>query len=282
MGAAPVVVVSALAGVTDALVAAAQFAEDGQADRAAAAAWALRSATPPSPGFPRRQPCAPARRGAAGVLELAGRVHALAVLRGGRRAARRGARRRRTGEQPDRPPRSPRSGSRAGRRAHRADHRRPAQRRRADMAGTCERQAIVRPPITVGRWPPGRFTGATAPASPPRSAAAGRTICRDLRRPSGTDKPDPPTSTACRPPTRVVRAAARQPQCRCGSVGAGPPGAKVLHPSMIPPAVKEHPGADPQSRRPDNAGTRITADAMPCRPPDCDRVQARRDRHRHH
>src|SRR6185436_8678856 len=82
-GDAPVVVVSALAGVTDALVAVAQFAEEGQGDRAAAAVRSLEerhvAVTVAITSDDNRARLLDEVRQE--FKELAGLVHALAVLR---------------------------------------------------------------------------------------------------------------------------------------------------------------------------------------------------------
>src|SRR6185503_19651091 len=227
-GTAPVVVVSALAGVTDKLVAIAQLAEEGEGARAAAEIEAL---------LERHLDVASAVTGASRAKllqevrcefqELTGLVHALAVLREVSPRSRDAVHA--TGEIV-----SSRIAAAAfadrGVESVWLDARRvlvtDAEHTAAapDMDATCERaQAMIAPEAAAGRVTVvGGFIGATASGV---TSTLGR---------GGSD------------------------------YSAAIFGAKVLHPSTILPAVaKNIPVRILNSRRPENEGTRITKEARP-------------------
>jgi len=274
-GAAPVVVVSALAGVTDALVAVAQFAEDGQADHAAAAVRALEErhvavAVAVASGDNRARLLDEVRLE---FKELAGLVHALAVLR-------------------EVSPRSRDAVHAVGElvssrivAAAFAEERIPSawidartvlitddQHNAAapDMAGTCERaRAIVGPLITAGTVAVlGGFIGATAAGVTSTLGRGGSDYSAAIFGAClGTDEiqiwTDVDGMLTADP--RIVPQPRVVPQLSFAEASElAYFGAKVLHPSTILPAVSKNiPVRILNSRRPENAGTRITADAMP-------------------
>ena len=271
---APVVVVSALAGVTDTLVAVAQYAEDGQPDRAAAAVQALEE---------RHLAVAAAVTGdsRARLLdevqqefkELAGLVHALAVLR-------------------EVSPRSRDAVHAVGElvssrivAAAFAEQKIPSvwidartvlitddehNTAAPDMAETCERaRAIVAPQIAAGKVVVvGGFIGATANGVTSTLGRGGSDYsaaifgaCLDLAEIQiWTDVDGMLTADP-----RIVAQPRVVPQLSFAEASElAYFGAKVLHPSTILPAVSKNiPVRILNSRRPENAGTRITADAMP-------------------
>ena len=273
-GDAPVVVVSALAGVTDTLVAVAQFAEDGQSDRAAAALQVLEE---------RHLAVAAAvtSDSRARLLdevqqefkELAGLVHALAVLR-------------------EVSPRSRDAVHAVGElvssrivAAAFADRQIPSawidartvlitddehNAAAPDMVETCERaRAVVAPQIAAGKVVVlGGFIGATANGvtstlgrgGSDYSAAIFGACLGTAEIQIWTDVDGMLTADP-----RIVPHPRVVPQLSFAEASElAYFGAKVLHPSTILPAVSRNiPVRILNSRRPENAGTRITADAMP-------------------
>ena len=273
-GDAPVVVVSALAGVTDTLVAVAQFAEDGQSDRAAAALQALEE---------RHLAVAAAVTSASRerlldevqqeFKELAGLVHALAVLR-------------------EVSPRSRDAVHAVGElvssrivAAAFADQQIPSAWIDArtvlitddehtaaapDMIETCERaRAVVAPQSAAGKVVVvGGFIGATANGvtstlgrgGSDYSAAIFGACLATAEIQIWTDVDGMLTADP-----RIVAQPRVVPQLSFAEASElAYFGAKVLHPSTILPAVSKNiPVRILNSRRPENAGTRITADAMP-------------------
>ena len=273
-GKAPVVVVSALAGVTDTLVTVAQLAEDGQSDRAAAALQALEerhlAVAAAVTSESRARVLAEVRRE---FQELIGLVHALAVLR-------------------EVSPRSRDAVHAVGElvssrmiAAAFADHGIPSvwidartvlitddEHNAAvpDMVETCERaHARVAPAIAAGKVVVlGGFIGATANGvtstlgrggSDYSAAILGACLGMDEIQ-IWTDVDGMLTADP-----RIVSQPRVVPQLSFAEASElAYFGAKVLHPSTILPAVaKDIPVRILNSRRPENPGTRITADAMP-------------------
>jgi aspartate kinase len=274
-GDAPVVVVSALAGITDALVAVAQFAEEGQGDRAAATVRSLEErhvavAVAITIDDNRARLLDEVRQE---FKELAGLVHALAVLREV----------------------SPRSrdavyavGELVSSRmvaAAFADQKIPSawidartvlitddehNTAAPDMVETCERaRAVVAPQIAAGKVVVvGGFIGATANGVTSTLGRGGSDYsaaifgaCLDLAEIQiWTDVDGMLTADP-----RIVAEPRVVPQLSFAEASElAYFGAKVLHPSTILPAVSKNiPVRILNSRRPENAGTRITADAMP-------------------
>jgi aspartate kinase len=274
-GDAPVVVVSALAGITDALVAVAQFAEEGQGDRAAATVRSLEErhvavAVAITSDDNRARLLDEVRQE---FKELAGLVHALAVLREV----------------------SPRSrdavyavGELVSSRmvaAAFADQKIPSawidartvlitddehNTAAPDMVETCERaRAVVAPQIAAGKVVVvGGFIGATANGVTSTLGRGGSDYsaaifgaCLDLAEIQiWTDVDGMLTADP-----RIVAEPRVVPQLSFAEASElAYFGAKVLHPSTILPAVSKNiPVRILNSRRPENAGTRITADAMP-------------------
>jgi aspartate kinase len=273
-GGAPVVVVSALAGVTDKLVAVAQMAQDGEGGRAAAELEALLErhltvAEAVTSGS-RSRLLAEVR---CEFQELAGLVHALAVL----------------GEV------SPRSrdavhavgevvSSRIVAAAF-ADHGVPstwidartvlvtdAEHTAAapDMAETCERaRARVAPEMAAGKVAVlGGFIGATASGVTSTLGRGGSDYsaaifgaCLDVDEIQIWTDVDGMLTADPRivPQPRVVPQLSFNEASELAYFGA-----KVLHPSTILPAITRNiPVRILNSRRPENTGTRITSDAMP-------------------
>jgi len=274
-GDAPVVVVSALAGVTDALVAVAQFAEEGQGDRAAAAVRSLEErhvavAVAITSDDNRARLLDEVRQE---FKELAGLVHALAVLR-------------------EVSPRSRDAVHAVGElvssrivAAAFAEQKIPSvwidartvlitddehNTAAPDMAETCERaRAIVAPQIAAGKVVVvGGFIGATANGVTSTLGRGGSDYsaaifgaCLDLAEIQiWTDVDGMLTADP-----RIVAQPRVVPQLSFAEASElAYFGAKVLHPSTILPAVSKNiPVRILNSRRPENAGTRITADAMP-------------------
>jgi len=270
----PVVVVSALAGVTDTLVTVAQFAQDGESDRAAAALQALEERHLAVAAAVTRESRA---RVAADVRrefqELIGLVHALAVLR-------------------EVSPRSRDAVHAVGElvssrmiAAAFADHGMASAWIDArtvlitddehnaavpDMVETCERaRARVAPQIAAGKVVVlGGFIGATANGvtstlgrggSDYSAAILGACLGMDEIQ-IWTDVDGMLTADP-----RIVPQPRVVPQLSFAEASElAYFGAKVLHPSTILPAVSKNiPVRILNSRRPENAGTRITADAMP-------------------
>jgi len=271
---APVVVVSALAGVTDKLVAIAQLAEDGAADRAASELQALLErhlavAAAITSGS-REQTAADVRRE---FDELTDLVHALAVLR-------------------EVSPRSRDAVLAAGEvvssrivAAALKDHRIPsawvdaravlvtdAEHTAAapDMRDTCERSAErVAPIAAAGRVAVlGGFIGATSAGITSTLGRGGSDYsaaifgaCLDADEIQiWTDVDGMLTADP-----RIVPQPRLVPQLSFAEASElAYFGAKVLHPSTILPAVsKDIPVRILNSRRPDNPGTRITRDGAP-------------------
>jgi aspartate kinase len=273
-GTAPVVVVSALAGVTDTLVAVAQLAEDGEGARAAAELEALLerhlSVASAVTSASRTRVVADVR---CEFQELTGLVHALAVLREV----------------------SPRSrdavhavgeivSSRivAAAFADRgidstwidartvlvtdAEHNAAAP----DMAETCARaQARIAPEAAAGRVVVlGGFIGATANGVTSTLGRGGSDYsaaifgaCLDAEEIQIWTDVDGMLTADPRivPQPRVVPQLSFNEASELAYFGA-----KVLHPSTILPAVSKNiPVRILNSRRPENGGTRITSDAMP-------------------
>jgi aspartate kinase len=273
-GDAPVVVVSALSGVTDTLVKVAQLAEDGESDRAAAALQALEerhlAVASATTGESRARLLAAVRLE---FQELIGLVHALAVLR-------------------EVSPRSRDAVHAAGElvssrmvAAAFADHGVASAWIDArtvlmtndehngaapDMAATCERaRARIAPEIAAGRVVVlGGFIGATANGITSTLGRGGSDYsaaifgaCLDLAEIQIWTDVDGMLTADPRivPHPRVVPQLSFAEASELAYFGA-----KVLHPSTILPAVaKNIPVRILNSRRPENAGTRITADAMP-------------------
>ena len=274
-GAAPVVVVSALAGVTDALVAVAQFAEDGQGDRAAATVRTLEErhvavAVAITSDDNRARLLDDVRQE---FKELAGLVHALAVLR-------------------EVSPRSRDAVHAVGElvssrmvAAAFAEQKIPSvwidartvlitdeehNAAAPDMVETCERaRALVSPEIAAGKVVVvGGFIGATANGVTSTLGRGGSDYsaaifgaCLDLAEIQiWTDVDGMLTADP-----RIVAQPRVVPQLSFAEASElAYFGAKVLHPSTILPAVSKNiPVRILNSRRPENAGTRITADAMP-------------------
>jgi len=274
-GDAPVVVVSALAGVTDALVAVAQFAEEGQGDRAAAAVRSLEErhvavAVAITSDDNRARLLDEVRQE---FKELAGLVHALAVLR-------------------EVSPRSRDAVHAVGElvssrivAAAFAEQKIPSvwidaravlitddehNAAAPDMVDTCARaRAIVAPQIAAGKVVVvGGFIGATANGVTSTLGRGGSDYsaaifgaCLDLAEIQiWTDVDGMLTADP-----RIVAQPRVVPQLSFAEASElAYFGAKVLHPSTILPAVSKNiPVRILNSRRPENAGTRITADAMP-------------------
>jgi aspartate kinase len=273
-GSAPVVVVSALAGVTDKLVAVAQMAQDGEGARAAAELEALQE---------RHLNVATAvtTTSRARLLadlgcefqELTGLVHALAVLR-------------------EVSPRSRDAVHAVGEvvssrivAAAFADQGVPAtwvdartvlitdaehNAAAPDMVETCERaRARVAPELAAGKVAVlGGFIGATANGVTSTLGRGGSDYsaaifgaCLDVEEIQIWTDVDGMLTADPRivPHPRVVPQLSFAEASELAYFGA-----KVLHPSTILPAVtKNIPVRILNSRRPENAGTRITADAMP-------------------
>ena len=271
---APVVVVSALAGVTDKLVAVAQMAEDGEGARAATELEAL---------LERHLTVATAVADASRAKlladvrcefqELTGLVHALAVLR-------------------EVSPRSRDAVHAVGEvvssrivAAAFADQGVPsawidartvlvtdAEHNAAapDMVETCERaRARVAPELAAGNVAVlGGFIGATANGVTSTLGRGGSDYsaaifgaCLDVDEIQIWTDVDGMLTADPRivPQPRVVPQLSFAEASELAYFGA-----KVLHPSTILPAVtKNIPVRILNSRRPENAGTRITADAMP-------------------
>jgi aspartate kinase len=273
-GTAPVVVVSALAGVTDRLVAVAQMAEDGEAGRAAAELEALEErhmnvATAVTTAS-RARLLAEVR---CEFQELSGLVHALAVLR-------------------EVSPRSRDAVHAVGEvvssrivAAAFADQGVPAtwidartvlvtdaehNAAAPDMVETCERaRARVAPELAAGRVAVlGGFIGATSSGVTSTLGRGGSDYsaaifgaCLDVDEIQIWTDVDGMLTADPRivPQPRVVPQLSFAEASELAYFGA-----KVLHPSTILPAVtKNIPVRILNSRRPENAGTRITADAMP-------------------
>jgi aspartate kinase len=271
---APVVVVSALAGVTDTLVTVAQFAEDGESDRAAAALQALEErhlgVAAAVTSDSRARVVDDVRRE---FQELIGLVHALAVLR-------------------EVSPRSRDAVHAVGElvssrmvAAAFADHGIPSawidartvlitddehNAAAPDMEETCERaRARIAPHIAAGKVAVlGGFIGATANGvtstlgrggSDYSAAILGACLGMDEIQ-IWTDVDGMLTADP-----RIVPQPRVVPQLSFAEASElAYFGAKVLHPSTILPAVSKNiPVRILNSRRPENAGTRITADAMP-------------------
>jgi aspartate kinase len=273
-GHAPVVVVSALSGVTDTLVKVAHLAEDGEPLRAAAALQALEerhlavaSATTTES---RARLLAEVRLE---FQELIGLVHALAVLR-------------------EVSPRSRDAVHAAGElvssrmvAAAFADHGIASawidartvlitddehNAAAPNMAATCERaRARISPEIAAGKVVVlGGFIGATANGITTTLGRGGSDYsaaifgaCLDLAEIQIWTDVDGMLTADPRivPHPRVVPQLSFAEASELAYFGA-----KVLHPSTILPAVSKNiPVRILNSRRPDNAGTRITADAMP-------------------
>jgi aspartate kinase len=271
---APVVVVSALSGVTDRLVAVAQLAEDGESVRAAAELHALEerhlAVAAAVTSASRERLLAEVRRE---FQELVGLVHALAVLR-------------------EVSPRSRDAVHAVGElvssrivAAAFADHGIPSawiDARRVlitdaehnaaapDMIETCERaQERIAPAIAAGMVVVlGGFIGATANGVTSTLGRGGSDYsaaifgaCLGLDEIQIWTDVDGMLTADPRivPQPRVVPQLSFAEASELAYFGA-----KVLHPSTILPAVaKNIPVRILNSRRPDNAGTRITADAMP-------------------
>jgi aspartate kinase len=271
---APVVVVSALAGVTDTLVAVAQLAEEGEGARAAGELEALQerhikvaeAVTTAS----RTRLLADVR---CEFQELTGLVHALAVLR-------------------EVSPRSRDAVHAVGEivssrivAAAFADHGVPstwldartvlitdAEHNAAapDMAETCERaQARLAPEIAAGKVAVlGGFIGATASGVTSTLGRGGSDYsaaifgaCLDVDEIQIWTDVDGMLTADPRivPQPRVVPQLSFNEASELAYFGA-----KVLHPSTILPAVSKNiPVRILNSRRPENAGTMITSDAMP-------------------
>jgi len=273
-GTAPVVVVSALAGVTDKLVAIAQLAEEGEGARAAAEIEAL---------LERHLDVASAVTGASRAKllqevrcefqELTGLVHALAVLREVSPRSRDAVHA--TGEIV-----SSRIAAAAfadrGVESVWLDARRvlvtDAEHTAAapDIDATCERaQAMIAPEAAAGRVTVvGGFIGATASGVTSTLGRGGSDYsaaifgaCLDADEiqiwtdVDGMLTADP--RIVAQP--RVVRQLSFSEASELAYFGA-----KVLHPSTILPAVaKNIPVRILNSRRPENEGTRITKEARP-------------------
>jgi aspartate kinase len=271
---APVVVVSALAGVTDALVAVAQLAEEGEADRAAAALQALVdrhiAVATAVTNDSRERLVAEVRRE---FDELIGLVHALAVLR-------------------EVSPRSRDAVLAAGEvvssrivAAAFADRSVPsawvdartvlitdAEHTAAvpDMPETCARAAArIAPLAAAGKVAVlGGFIGATANGMTSTLGRGGSDYsaaifgaCLDADEIQiWTDVDGMLTADP-----RIVPQPRLVPQLSFAEASElAYFGAKVLHPSTILPAVaKNIPVRILNSRRPENGGTRITADGAP-------------------
>ena len=273
-GTAPVVVVSALAGVTDKLVAIAQLAEEGEGARAAAEIEAL---------LERHLDVASAVTGASRAKllqevrcefqELTGLVHALAVLREVSPRSRDAVHA--TGEIV-----SSRIAAAAfadrGVESVWLDARRvlvtDAEHTAAapDMDATCERaQAMIAPEAAAGRVTVvGGFIGATASGvtstlgrggSDYSAAIFGACLDADDIQ-IWTDVDGMLTADP-----RIVAHPRVVPQLSFSEASElAYFGAKVLHPSTILPAVaKNIPVRILNSRRPENEGTRITKEARP-------------------
>ena len=273
-GDAPVVVVSALAGVTDALVAVAQLAQDGASDDAAAALQALEArhvAVAAAVTSDSRARLLAEVRGE--FQELIGLVHALAVLR-------------------EVSPRSRDAVHAAGElvssrmvAAAFADHGIPSawidartvlitddehNAAAPDMAATCERaRRRIAPEAAAGRVVVlGGFIGATASGVTSTLGRGGSDYsaailgaCLDMGEIQIWTDVDGMLTADPRivPQPRVVAQLSFAEASELAYFGA-----KVLHPSTILPAVsKDIPVRILNARRPENAGTRITADAMP-------------------
>jgi aspartate kinase len=273
-GAAPVVVVSALAGVTDKLVAIAQLAEEGEGARAATEIEAL---------LERHVAVASAVTGASRAKllqevrcefqELTGLVHALAVLREVSPRSRDAVHA--TGEVV-----SSRIAAAAfadrGVESTWLDARRvlvtDAEHTAAapDMEATCERaQAMIAPEAAAGRVAVlGGFIGATAAGVTSTLGRGGSDYsaaifgaCLDADEIQiWTDVDGMLTADP-----RIVAQPRVVPQLSFNEASElAYFGAKVLHPSTILPAVtKNIPVRILNSRRPENEGTRITAEARP-------------------
>jgi aspartate kinase len=273
-GAAPVVVVSALAGVTDKLVAVAQLAEEGEGARAATELEAL---------LERHLSVASAVTSAsrARVLqevrcefqELTGLVHALAVLREVSPRSRDAVHA--TGEIvssrivaaafADRGVESTWLDARQVLVTD-AEHTAAAP----DMAATCERaQARIAPEAAAGRVPVlAGFIGATASGVTSTLGRGGSDYsaaifgaCLDAGEIQIWTDVDGMLTADPRivPEPRVVPQLSFNEASELAYFGA-----KVLHPSTILPAVtKNIPVRILNSRRPENEGTRITAEARP-------------------
>jgi len=266
--------VSALAGVTDTLVTVAQLAEDGEADRAAAALHALEerhlAVASAITSASRARLLAEVR---CEFQELIGLVHALAVLR-------------------EVSPRSRDAVHAVGElvssrmvAAAFADHGIPSawidartvlitddehNAATPDMEATCERaRARIAPDIAAGKVVVlGGFIGATANGvtstlgrggSDYSAAILGACLGMDEIQ-IWTDVDGMLTADP-----RIVPQPRVVPQLSFAEASElAYFGAKVLHPSTILPAVSKNiPVRILNSRRPENAGTRITADAMP-------------------
>ena len=273
-GTAPVVVVSALAGVTDKLVAIAQLAEEGEGARAAAEIEAL---------LERHLDVASAVTGASRAKllqevrcefqELTGLVHALAVLREVSPRSRDAVHA--TGEIV-----SSRIAAAAfadrGVESVWLDARRvlvtDAEHTAAapDMDATCERaQAMIAPEAAAGRVTVvGGFIGATASGVTSTLGRGGSDYsaaifgaCLDADEIQiWTDVDGMLTADP-----RIVAQPRVVPQLSFSEASElAYFGAKVLHPSTILPAVaKNIPVRILNSRRPENEGTRITKEARP-------------------
>jgi len=271
---APVVVVSALAGVTDTLVAVAQMAEDGEGARAATELEALQerhlTVAAAVTSASRAKLLADVR---CEFQELTGLVHALAVLR-------------------EVSPRSRDAVHAVGEvvssrivAAAFADQGVPsawidartvlvtdAEHNAAapDMVETCERaRARVAPELAAGNVAVlGGFIGATANGVTSTLGRGGSDYsaaifgaCLDVDEIQIWTDVDGMLTADPRivPQPRVVPQLSFAEASELAYFGA-----KVLHPSTILPAVtKNIPVRILNSRKPENAGTRITADAMP-------------------
>jgi len=271
---APVVVVSALAGVTDTLVAVAQMAEDGEGARAATELEALQerhlTVAAAVTSASRAKLLADVR---CEFQELTGLVHALAVLR-------------------EVSPRSRDAVHAVGEvvssrivAAAFADQGVPsawidartvlvtdAEHNAAapDMVETCERaRARVAPELAAGNVAVlGGFIGATAHGVTSTLGRGGSDYsaaifgaCLDVDEIQIWTDVDGMLTADPRivPQPRVVPQLSFAEASELAYFGA-----KVLHPSTILPAVtKNIPVRILNSRKPENAGTRITADAMP-------------------
>jgi len=271
---APVVVVSALAGVTDTLVAVAQMAEDGEGARAATELEALQerhlTVAAAVTSASRAKLLADVR---CEFQELTGLVHALAVLR-------------------EVSPRSRDAVHAVGEvvssrivAAAFADQGVPsawidartvlvtdAEHNAAapDMIETCERaRARVAPELAAGNVAVlGGFIGATAHGVTSTLGRGGSDYsaaifgaCLDVDEIQIWTDVDGMLTADPRivPQPRVVPQLSFAEASELAYFGA-----KVLHPSTILPAVtKNIPVRILNSRKPENAGTRITADAMP-------------------
>jgi aspartate kinase len=273
-GTAPVVVVSALAGVTDKLVAVAQLAEDGEGARAAAELEALLerhlSVAAAVTSASRTRVLADVR---CEFQELTGLVHALAVLREVSPRSRDAVHA--VGEIvssrivaaafSDRGVDSTWIDARTVLVTD-AEHNAAAP----DMAETCGRaQARIAPELAAGRVVVlGGFIGATANGVTSTLGRGGSDYsaaifgaCLDAEEIQIWTDVDGMLTADPRivPQPRVVPQLSFNEASELAYFGA-----KVLHPSTILPAVSKNiPVRILNSRRPENEGTRITSDAMP-------------------